>query len=103
MDHGPEIPRLEIGLREALRQNHDIVLPSSSMARPEISELLELPIGERMKLVQELWDSIAISQDAYPISEAERKELDRRLEAYDRDPESGSSWDEVEQRITGHE
>jgi putative addiction module component (TIGR02574 family) len=71
------------------------------MARPEMSELLELPIGERVKLVQELWDGIAVSQDSYPISEAEREELERRLEAYDRDPDAGSSWDEVERRITG--
>lgn len=29
MDHGPEIPGLEIGLREALRQNHDIVFSNT--------------------------------------------------------------------------
>ena len=71
------------------------------MARPEISELLELPVGERVRLAQVLWDSVAANQEAYPISDAERRELDRRLREYDRDPTAGSSWEDVKRRITG--
>jgi putative addiction module component (TIGR02574 family) len=73
------------------------------MSKPEISELLELPVGERVRLAQVLWDSVAANQEAYPISEAERAELDRRLAAYDRDPEAGSSWEEVKRRVKGGE
>ena len=71
------------------------------MARPEISELLELPVGERVRLAQVLWDSVAANQEAYPISDAERRELDRLLQEYDRDPSAGSSWEDVKRRITG--
>lgn len=73
------------------------------MSKPELAELLELPVGERVRLAQVLWDSVAANQDAYPISEAERAELDRRLAAYDRDPEAGSSWEEVKRRVKGGE
>ena len=71
------------------------------MSKPEIAELLELPVNERMRLAQVLWDSVAASKEAYPISEAQRRELDRRLEGYDRSPNAGSSWEEVQRRITG--
>ena len=73
------------------------------MSKPEISELLGLPVGERVRLAQVLWDSVAANQEAYPISEAERAELDRRLAAYDRDPDAGSSWEEVKRRVKGVE
>lgn len=73
------------------------------MSKPELTELLELPIGERVRLAQLLWDSVAASQPAYPISEAERRELDRRLAEYDRSPGAGSAWTDVERRITGGE
>ena len=36
----------------------------------------------------------------FPVSAAERIELDRRLEAYAKDPEAGSSWEAVHTRIT---
>jgi putative addiction module component (TIGR02574 family) len=71
------------------------------MSRPEIAALLELPVGERVRLAQALWDSVAADQQAYPLSEAERRELDSRLEDYDRDPNAGAPWEEVKRRITG--
>lgn len=71
------------------------------MSNQGLAELLELPVGERVRLVQALWDSVAANQEAYPISDAERRELDRRLEHYDRDSGAGASWEEVKRRITG--
>lgn len=70
------------------------------MSKPEITPLLELPVGEWARLAKVLWDSAARDQDAFPISAVERAELERPLAAYDRDPEVGSSWDEVKRRIT---
>ena len=70
------------------------------MAQIEVSDLLSLPLEERVEMVRVLWESIVDSQESYPLSEAERAELDRRLAAYDRDPDAGSSWEEVERRIT---
>ena len=69
------------------------------MSKPEIAELLDLPVGERVRLAQILWDSVASSQDAYPISEAERRELDRRLADYRRNPQAGSPWGDVKRRL----
>ncbi|HMJ64901.1 MAG TPA: addiction module protein [Candidatus Binatia bacterium] len=34
-----------------------------------------------------------------PLTDAEKALLDARLAAYEKDPDAGSSWDEVEARI----
>jgi putative addiction module component (TIGR02574 family) len=60
---------------------------------------LELPVAERLKLVEAIWDSIAESPDAFPLTEEQHAELNRRLDDYERDPEAGSPWPEVKARI----
>lgn len=57
-------------------------------------KLSELPLEERIKLVEELWDSIASDQKALPLTEEQRAELDRRLDAYEADQNPGRSASE---------
>jgi putative addiction module component (TIGR02574 family) len=64
-----------------------------------LSELLKLPVPERIRLVEAIWDSIAAAPDALELSDAEREELDRRWEAFERDPSVGSPWSDVRARI----
>ena len=53
------------------------------------TKLSRLPIEERIKLVEELWDSIAMDQKALPLTDEQRAELDRRLDAYETDGNQG--------------
>ena len=69
------------------------------MGEMSISELLKLPVAERIKLVEAIWNSIAAAPEALKLTQAEREELDRRWEAYERDPSLGSPWAEVRARI----
>jgi len=64
-----------------------------------ISDVLELPVAERLALVEAIWDSIADAPDALPLSGEQRVELDRRLAEFERDPEAGSPWPEVKSRL----
>ena len=48
-------------------------------------DLRTLSIGERMQLVEDIWDSIAADQAALPLTDEQRAELDRRLDAYETD------------------
>ena len=64
-----------------------------------LSDVLELPISERLELVGDIWDSIAEAPEAVELTEAQSAELDRRLDAYRRDPKAGSPWSEVKARI----
>jgi putative addiction module component (TIGR02574 family) len=56
-------------------------------------------VAERIQLVEDLWDSIAEEADAWPITEAQRQEIDRRLADHERDPQSAIPWDEVRARL----
>ncbi|MEE4359667.1 MAG: addiction module protein [Desulfococcaceae bacterium] len=64
------------------------------------SEILKLPIEERIQLVQDIWDSIAADVQETELTEAEKQITDERPEACHRNPEAGSSWEEVHKRIT---
>ena len=69
------------------------------MERITIGELLELSISERIQLVEDLWDSIVAVPEAVPLTELQKEELDRRLDAYHKDPDAGSPWELVRERI----
>jgi putative addiction module component (TIGR02574 family) len=53
------------------------------------TKLSKLPVDERIKLVEELWDSIASDQKALPLTDEQKAELDRRLDAYEADGNRG--------------
>ncbi len=63
------------------------------------ADLLELSVSERIQFVEDIWDSIATMPDAVHITEKQKEELNRRLEAYHRSPNLGSPWNEVKERI----
>jgi putative addiction module component (TIGR02574 family) len=64
-----------------------------------LTDVLALPIAERLKLVEAIWDSIAEIPEAIAVTPAQQAELDRRLDEYLRDPTSGSPWPEVKARL----
>jgi putative addiction module component (TIGR02574 family) len=53
------------------------------------TKLQQLPIDERIKLVEDLWDSIAADQHALALTPDQKAELDRRLDAYEIDKNRG--------------
>jgi putative addiction module component (TIGR02574 family) len=59
------------------------------------STLKQLSVDERIRLVEDLWDSIAVDQSAIPLSSEQKSELDRRLDAYETDGNSGKPSKEV--------
>ena len=64
-----------------------------------LSEVLKLPLTERLKLVEAIWESIAEFPQALELTDAQREELDRRLEDYESDPDAGVPWSEVRARL----
>ena len=61
-----------------------------------ISNFKELPISERIQLVEDIWDSIAEETPvSLHLSAADRAELQRRLAAHKVDPSSSIPWEEV--------
>lgn len=69
------------------------------MEKPSLPDVLALSLPERIRYAQALWDSISQVPGDVPITPSEREIIARRLEAYYRDPEAGSSWAEVKARV----
>lgn len=51
--------------------------------------LKKLPVEERIRIVEDLWDSIACDQKVLPLTPEQIAELDRRLEAFEVDGDPG--------------
>lgn len=62
-------------------------------------ELTKLSVAERIQLAEDLWDSILAVPESLPVTEAQKKELDQRLEHYKEMPDAGSSWQVVKERL----
>jgi putative addiction module component (TIGR02574 family) len=69
------------------------------MSSVPIQELLKLSVAERIQLVEDLWDSIAADPEGLPLTDAQKAELDRRLEEHEMDPDSAVSWEAVRERL----
>ena len=71
------------------------------MASVKISkeELRRLSVAERIQLVDEIWDSILSEDHEVPLTEAQRRELDRRLQEYAKDPAAGRPWEDVRKSL----
>jgi putative addiction module component (TIGR02574 family) len=63
-------------------------------------EILEMTIPERIQLVADIWDSIAAHPESVPITDAQREELNKRLDSYYRNPLQTIPWEEVKKRIS---
>jgi putative addiction module component (TIGR02574 family) len=63
-----------------------------------ISDLSNLPVDERLRVVQAIWDTLPDDIDL-PPGAAQQAELDRRLAAHRADPSTALSHEELLRRI----
>jgi putative addiction module component (TIGR02574 family) len=65
------------------------------MAMELTNQARNLSIPERIRLVEEIWDTIAEENEAFELTDSQKRELDRRLELAKQDPTRGRTWDEI--------
>lgn len=65
----------------------------------EFSQVFELSLSEKLQLLEDLWDSIAQAPEQIPVLDWQKEELAKRKAAYLQNPDSGSSWKAVKERI----
>ena len=63
-------------------------------------EIDQISIEERMQLVEDLWNSILASPESLPIPDEQEQLLDKRLKQYHQNPNEGSSWQAVKERLS---
>ena len=71
------------------------------MPRNPLDEILKLPVPERLRIIEEIWESIVASPESLPVPESHRRELMRRLELHRQDPDAAEPWEEVRSRLLG--
>jgi putative addiction module component (TIGR02574 family) len=49
--------------------------------------------------MEELWESLRAAPEGIPLTNAQREELDRRLDELDREGPTGIPWEEVFRNI----
>ncbi len=59
------------------------------------SQLINLPLEHKIKLVEDLWDSIAAEQDSVKLTSNQKEELEKRLNAYESSGDPGCLASEV--------
>jgi putative addiction module component (TIGR02574 family) len=59
----------------------------------------DLSIEERLQLLEQLWDSLRETPGAVPLTDAQREELDRRLDDLEHSGPDGIPWEEVLRQI----
>lgn len=72
---------------------------TARMNNISIADILELPVQERIRLVELIWDSVAAVPEAVEISPMLKAELEARLVEFEANPEAGYSWDQVKSRL----
>jgi putative addiction module component (TIGR02574 family) len=65
----------------------------------QLSDILQLTIAERIQLAEDIWDSVAAFPESVPLTEAQKEELDRRLQAYTQNPNEGIAWDDLKDKL----
>ena len=63
------------------------------------ADILRLTVSERIDLVEKIWDSIAEVPEAVVLTEPHKRELQRRFREFELDPQAGSPWKIVHERI----
>ena len=64
-------------------------------------EIRQMPVAQRIELVEQIWNSIAEDEAAFTLTDAQKTELDRRLAAHRAAPDRGESWENVKARLLG--
>ena len=66
-----------------------------AMQNELIEQAKKLSIPDRILLVEEIWDTIAEENQAFELTDAQKRELDRRLVSARTNPTQGRTWEEI--------
>ena len=67
--------------------------------RADDQDFEDLSLSEKILHVQDLWDQIADSADEIDLTDEQREELERRLQAHEDYPGSYVTWEELRARL----
>jgi len=72
------------------------------MTMPAI-DIDKLTTDQRLRLLEQLWESLRKTPDALPLTAPQREELDRRLDELDQGDVATIPWEEVKRQLHGRQ
>ena len=69
------------------------------MVKIDMDSIKHLSVAERVRLVQDIWDTLQPTAEELPLTAEQSQLIDGRLEEHRRDPASAIPWEEVKARI----
>jgi putative addiction module component (TIGR02574 family) len=69
------------------------------MDYPTRTEIEELSPEERLKRIEDVWETLEAAPDSLGLSEEHSNILDQRLGELDRNPDSTIGWDEMSRQV----
>jgi putative addiction module component (TIGR02574 family) len=67
----------------------------------DIAEIRKMSVPERLRLVNEIWDSIVEAPELLVVSDELAAELQQRLKAHRESPEESEPWESVDRKVFG--
>jgi putative addiction module component (TIGR02574 family) len=64
-----------------------------------LAQLFDLPVSERLALIEALWDSVTAETSAPPVTEEQLEEIKSRKAELRADPSLGMTWEEAKRVI----
>jgi putative addiction module component (TIGR02574 family) len=64
-------------------------------------QIRQLSVPEKVLLVQDIWDELLEETNEFPISAAQKTEIQRRSEADKENPAEARAWTEIRDKILG--
>lgn len=64
-----------------------------------LEEALKLPVSERKKLADDIYQSLDASDDGFRLTPEQEAELQRRIDDHEKHPEDAIPWEVVWERF----
>lgn len=65
------------------------------MSETDVAEILKLPVEERLRLAELIWESLVAEPSGVPLGDAHRAVIDERLAEHEHNPDDVVSRDQV--------
>jgi putative addiction module component (TIGR02574 family) len=79
----------------------DVLWDNAGMGKVAL-DLKRLSRDEQLDLLDQLWESLGRDPEAFPLTDSQREELDRRLDELEMEGPTGLSWGEVVEQVRAH-
>ena len=64
-----------------------------------ITEIRQLPLGEKLQIMESIWEDMCKTADGVPVYDWQKSLLDERQKAVDEGREKVLDWDEVKDSL----